>query len=85
MAILKFQMGEVCILRNRFNSSSKGICILLFYIILPNLIKIGRELFELIDIKTHRQTDRQTDRHTHTDTYTRMKIIPVQNQRFWAR
>ena len=22
---------------------------------------------------------------THTDTYTRMKIIPVQNQRFWAR
>ena len=47
--------------------------------ILPNFIKIGQELFEIIDIKTDRQTDKQTD------TNTRMKIIPVQNQRFWAR
>ena len=79
MAILKFQMGKVCILLNRFNPSSKGTCILSFYTILLNFIKIGQELFEIIGVNIHRQTD------THTDTYTRMKIIPVQNQRFWAK
>ena len=46
-------------------------CILSIYIIMPNFIKIGRELFEIIDIKTHTQTDRhtdtQTDRHIHAD------------------
>ena len=31
---------------------------------MPNFIKIGRELFEIIDIKTHTHTDTQTDRHT---------------------
>ena len=35
-------------------------CILSFYIILPNFIKIGKELFEIIDINTYRLTDRQT-------------------------
>ena len=83
MTILKFQMGEVCALSNRFNPSSKGSCILSFYIILPNFIKIGQELFEIIDIKIYRHTDRHT--HRHTDTYTRMKMIPVQKQSFWAR
>ena len=63
MAILKFQMGEVCVLPNRFNSSSKGSCILSFYIIPPNFITIGLELFEIIDIETHT--------HTHTHTHTR--------------
>ena len=48
-------------------------------IILPSFIEIGQELFEIIEVKTHRQT------HTQTDTYTRMKIIPVQKQSFWAR
>ena len=67
MAILKFQMGEVCVLPNRFNPSSKGTCILSFYIIMPNFIKIGRELFEIIDIKIYTQTDRHTHRHIHAD------------------
>merc|ERR1712219_33839 len=60
MAISKFQMGEVCALSNNLNPSSKGSCILTFYIILPNFIKIGQELFEIIDIQTHRHTHRQT-------------------------
>ena len=47
---------------------------------MPNFIKIGRELFEIIDIKTHTQTDTHTD--TQTDTYTPMKIIPVQKTKF---
>ena len=36
---------------------------------MPNFIKIGRELFEIIDIKTHTHThtDRQTHRHIHAD------------------
>ena len=67
MAIWTFLMGEVCVLPDRFISSSKGTCILSFYIILPNFIKIGQELFEIIDIKTHRHTHRQTDRHNDAD------------------
>ena len=78
MAILTFQMGEVWVLPNRFIPSSKGTCILSLYIIMPNFIKIGWELFEIIDIKTHGHTD------TQTDTYTRVKRIPVQKQSFWA-
>ena len=31
----------------------------------PGFIEIDQELFELIDIKTHRQTNRQTDTHIH--------------------
>ena len=50
-------MGEVCVLPNRFISSLKGICLLLFYIILPSFINIGQELFEIIDIKTDRYGD----------------------------
>ena len=34
---------------------------------MPNFIKIGQELFEIIDIKTDRQTDTHTDRHIHAD------------------
>ena len=56
-------MGEVCVLPVRFISSSKGNCLLSLYIILPSFIKIGRELFELIDIKNHTHTDR----HIHAD------------------
>ena len=67
MAILKFQMGEVCILLNRFNPSSKGTCILSFYTILPNFIKIGQELFEIIDKNTHTHTHTLTHRHIHAD------------------
>ena len=32
---------------------------------MPNFIKIGQELFEIIEVKTDRQTDTQTDRQTH--------------------
>ena len=73
MAILKFQMGEVCVLPSTFrlNPSSKGTCILSFYIFLPTFIKIGPELFEIIDIKTYTHTHRQTDRQTDTQTHTR--------------
>ena len=46
---------------NRLSSSSKEICLLSLYIILPTFIKIGQELFEIIDINT----DTQTDRHIH--------------------
>ena len=63
-------MGEVCVLPVRFISSSKGNCLLSLYIILPSFIKIGRELFELIDIKTHTHTDRHTHRQTDTQTDT---------------
>ena len=71
------------------NFRSNGLIKLIFkknlsYIIiniLPNFIKIGQELFEIIDNKTHTHT--QTDRQT--DTQTIMKIIPVQNQRFWDK
>ena len=70
-------MAEVCVLLNRFIPSSKRIEILSFYIILPSFIKIGQELFEIIEVKIHT--------HTHTDTMTPMKIIPVQKQSFWAR
>ena len=54
-------MGEVCIQLNRFIPSSKRTCILLLYIILPSLIKIGQELFE-IQLKFT-----QRHRHIHTD------------------
>ena len=57
---LKFQIGGVCILPDRFISSSKGTCILLFYTILPILIKIGQKLLEIININTHRHTHTQT-------------------------
>ena len=67
MVISKFQMGEVCTLPQGFIPSSKGIYSLSLYIILPNLIKIGQELFEIIDINTYTQTDRHTDRHIHAD------------------
>ena len=60
MAILTFQMGEVWVLPDGFILSSKGTCILSIYIIMPNFIKIGQKLFEIIDIKTDTQTDRQT-------------------------
>ena len=66
----KQKIGKVCVLLDRFISSSKGNCLLSLYIILQSFIKIGRELFELIDIKTHRQTDRHTDRQTHRQTHT---------------
>ena len=56
-------MAEVCVLPNQFMSFLKGTEILSLYIILPNFIKIGQELFEIIDIKT----DTQTDRHIHSD------------------
>ena len=72
-------MAEVCVLLNRFISSSKGTEILSLYIILPSFIKIGQELFEIIEVNVHTHTD------TQTDTYTPMKIIPVQKQSFWAR
>ena len=54
---------------NRLNSSSKGTEILPFYIILPSFIKIGQELFEIIDRQTHTHThtDRHTHRHIHAD------------------
>ena len=60
-------MGEVCVLPDQFTPSSKGTCILSLYIILPSFIKIGQELFEIIDIKTDRQTHRLTDRNIHAD------------------
>ena len=41
--------------------SLKATCLLSLYIILPSFIKIGQELFEIIDIKT----DTHTDRHIH--------------------
>ena len=50
---------------NRLSSSSKGTCTLLLYIILPSFIKIGQELFEIIDPQTHRQTHK--GRHLHAD------------------
>ena len=53
------------------------------HIILPSFIEIGQELFEIIEEKTHPHTHPHTN--TQTDTYTRMKIIPVQKQSFWAR
>ena len=76
---LTFQMDKVCVLPDRFFSTSERTCILSLYTILPSFIKIGQELFEIIEVNT------QTHTHRHTDTYTRMKIIPVQKQSFWAR
>ena len=67
MAILTFQMGKVCVLPNSFISSWKGTEILSLYIILPSLIKIGQELFEIIEVKIHTQTDRHTHRHNDAD------------------
>ena len=83
MAILKFQMGEVCILLNRFNPSSKGTCILSFYIILLSFIKTGQELFEIIEVQTDTQTDRHTHRHIHADennTCPKSKILGQVNK-----
>ena len=48
---------------------------------MPNFIKIGQKLFEIIDIKTHTQTHRQTD-DTQTATYTPMKINLSKNKVF---
>ena len=45
MTISIFQMDEVWIL-----TSSKGTCILSLYTILPSFIKIGQELFEIIEV-----------------------------------
>ena len=47
----------------RLTTSSKGTELLSLYTILPSFIKIGQELFELIDGQLHTQTDRQTDTH----------------------
>ena len=47
------------VLLDRFIPSLKGTCILLLYIILPSFIKIGQELFEMIEVNTQTQTDRQ--------------------------
>ena len=77
MTILITRVDGVCVLPNGFILSSKKIKILQLYIIPPNFIEIGQELFEKIDSYT------QT--HSLTDTYTPMKIIPVQKQSFWAR
>ena len=63
MGILTFQMGKVCVLSNRFISSSKGICLLWLYTILPNFIKIGQEFFEIIEVNVHTHT--HTHRHIH--------------------
>ena len=60
-------MAKVCVLPDRFISSSKGTEILSIYIILPSFIKIGQELFEIIDQQTHTQTHTQTHRHIHAD------------------
>ena len=60
-------MAKVCVLPNQFISSLKGTEIFSLYIILPSFIKIGRELFEIIDIKIYRHTDTQTHRHIHAD------------------
>ena len=57
---------------NRLSSSSKGTCLLSLSIILPSFIKIGQELFEIIEVNTQTQTHR----------HTRMKIIPIQKQSF---
>ena len=65
MAILTFQMGQVSVLPNRFIWSSKGTEILSLYIILPNFIQIGQELFEIINRQTHRHTHRHTHTHRH--------------------
>ena len=73
-------MAEVCVLPNRFIPSSKRTEILSLNSILPNFIKIGQKLFEIIEL--HTQRDRHTDTHTHRDTYTPMKIIPVKNKVF---
>ena len=59
MSIFTTLLGEVCVLSTRLISSSKGTELLSLYTILPNFKKIGQELFELIDIKPHRQADTQ--------------------------
>ena len=46
---------------NRLSSSSKGTCIWSLLIILPSFIKIGQELFELIEEQTWPHTDRHND------------------------
>ena len=70
-SLTSFLMGRLC-------SFLKGTEILPLYIILPSFIKIfSRSFWD--NWGKHLQTDR------HTDTYMRMKLIPVQNQRFWAR
>ena len=63
MSILTTLLGKVCVLLMRSISSSKGTDILSLYTIPPNFMKIGRELFELID----GYTDRQTHRQIHAD------------------
>ena len=73
MSILIFQMDEVCVLPDRFISSSKRTCLLSLYIILPGFIKIGRELFEIIEVQTHTHT------HTQTCEVTRKKFGNVDN------
>ena len=50
---------------SRLNSSSKGTELLSLYTILPSFIKIGQELFEIIDIQPHTHTNTQT--HTQND------------------
>ena len=62
-------MGEVCALPNRFHLTSKRMCIVPKYIILLSFIKIGQDLFEIIDINTHthEHTRAHTHRHIHAD------------------
>ena len=75
MAISTFQMDEVWILPDRFIPSLKGTCNLLLYIILPNFIKIGQELFEIIWVQTH--TSKENELITSYKAIA--TLIPVRN------
>ena len=63
MSIFTTLLGEVCVLSARSISSSKGTELLSLYTILPSFIKIGQELFKIIDIQPHTHT------HTHTQIH----------------
>ena len=69
MSILTTLLDKVCVLSTRSISSSKGTEILSLYTVLPNFMKIGWELFELIEwyTDTHTHTHTQTDRQIHAD------------------
>ena len=58
MAIRTFQISQVCVLPDRLILSSKETCPVLFYIILPSLIKVSNELLEIIAVNSHTQTHR---------------------------